>query len=293
MLRAAMRSASLLLASVVAFTTVVAACGSDDDPGDAGPSSSSGSGASSSSSSSASSSAASSSSTASSSSASSGGSGGAAAAGGGGAGGVAEGGAGGAGGSLGGAGGSEGGAGGSEGGAGGTGGATFCVPSSTQACYNGPGGTQNIGICKAGAQTCLPDGSAYGACQGEVQPAAAESCAMPTDENCNGQVDEGCNVVTYSGAVQAIFQMKCSPCHNGGGSGNHNIAQSYADTQKASVVCPGLTIGACALVRIQNGSMPFSAGCSGDPVQDAGNPLCLTAAQQQTIQQWIAGGQQP
>jgi hypothetical protein len=289
MLRATMRSASLLLVSIVTFSSVVAACGSDDDAGDSGPSSSSGSGASSSSSASSSSASSSASSSSSSSSASSGGSG---AAGGGGSGGVAEGGAGGAGGSLGGAGGSLGGAGGSDGGAGGTGGATFCVPSSTQACYSGPNGTQDVGICKAGTQTCLPDGSAYGACQGEVVP-TAESCANPGDENCNGQADEGCAAVTYSGAVQAIFQMKCSPCHNGNGSGNHNIAQAYAETQKASVVCPGMTIGACALVRIQNGSMPFSAGCTGNPVLDAAKPACLTAAQQQTIQQWIAGGQQP
>jgi hypothetical protein len=54
-----------------------------------------------------------------------------------------------------------------------------------------------------------------------------------------------------------------------------------------------LTIGACALVRIQNGSMPFGATCTGNPVLDAAKPACLTAAQQQTIQQWIAGGQLP
>jgi hypothetical protein len=46
-------------------------------------------------------------------------------------------------------------------------------------------------------------------------------------------------------------------------------------------------------LRIQNGTMPFGAGCTGNPVLDAGKPACVTAAQQQTIQSWISQGQLP
>jgi hypothetical protein len=37
--------------------------------------------------------------------------------------------------------------------------------------------------------------------------------------------------------------------------------------------------------------MPAGAGCSGDPVQDASNPLCLNAEEQALIQQWLDDGQ--
>jgi uncharacterized protein (AIM24 family) len=54
-----------------------------------------------------------------------------------------------------------------------------------QPCYDGPPGTEGVGICKAGAQTCAADGMAWGACAGEVVP-QTENCATPLDENCDG-----------------------------------------------------------------------------------------------------------
>ncbi len=60
-----------------------------------------------------------------------------------------------------------------------------CTPGSTRACYGGPAGTEGVGQCQAGVETCLDDGSGYGACSGEVTPAAADTCA-PGDENCDG-----------------------------------------------------------------------------------------------------------
>jgi hypothetical protein len=75
-----------------------------------------------------------------------------------------------------------------------------------------------------------------------------------------------------------------------------DFASSYADTQIAAnpAYCPsGITVGACTLVRIENGSMPYGAGCTGNPVQDAGKSACLTAAQQAMLQSWISDGQQP
>ena len=67
-----------------------------------------------------------------------------------------------------------------------------CTPGSMQSCYTGPAGTQGLGICKAGTQTCLPNGSAFGPCQGEVLPLPFEDCSTPMDDNCNGMVNEGC-----------------------------------------------------------------------------------------------------
>jgi hypothetical protein len=100
---------------------------------------------------------------------------------------------------------------------------------------------------------------------------------------------------TYTRDVQPILAAKCGSCHGGQGAGNQNIATSYADTQKmASVfaVCmnPPVKVGQCALILIQMGTMPFLAGCTGNPTMDASNAACTTQAQQDTIQAWINAG---
>ncbi|APR77107.1 Hypothetical protein A7982_02454 [Minicystis rosea] len=168
-----------------------------------------------------------------------------------------------------------------------------CVPGTTASCYSGPAGTAGVGQCKAGTKTCNALGTAYGACTGEVLPAASETCSNTVDDNCDGQVNEGCPTVTYAANVQPILAAHCAPCHTQLGSGGGNFATSYTDSQKPSTVCAGKTKGACAIVRIQNGSMPQGAGCTGNPTLDAGKPACLTAAEQSTIQAWITGGQLP
>lgn len=66
-----------------------------------------------------------------------------------------------------------------------------CTNGQTISCYTGTGGTQGVGVCKAGTQTCT--GGQWGACQGEVTP-VAEICGDGKDNNCNGEVDEGCTV---------------------------------------------------------------------------------------------------
>ncbi len=43
-------------------------------------------------------------------------------------------------------------------GSGGTGGMA-CTPNTSEPCYTGPSGTEEVGSCSAGARTCLEDGS--------------------------------------------------------------------------------------------------------------------------------------
>ena len=73
----------------------------------------------------------------------------------------------------------------SSGGMGGSGGTNNCSPGTSRACYTGPSGTQDVGICKGGMQTCLADGMGYGPCTGEVLP-GTEDCSVAGDEDCNG-----------------------------------------------------------------------------------------------------------
>jgi hypothetical protein len=103
--------------------------------------------------------------------------------------------------------------------------------------------------------------------------------------------------VTYSLNAQPIYQDKCAPCHTTGDNGGSNFASLYADTQKAANAgvagCTGLTVGACTIVRIKNGSMPRAAGCTGNPTTDMSNSKCLTQAEQDVIQAWVSDGQLP
>ena len=75
---------------------------------------------------------------------------------------------------------------------GGSGGSMLpCQPGSAVACYTGPPGTEGVGICEAGTQTCNVEGTGYGPCVDEVTP-AAEVCGNAVDEDCSG-ADTSCN----------------------------------------------------------------------------------------------------
>lgn len=63
--------------------------------------------------------------------------------------------------------------------------ASLCEPGQTRACYDGPAGTERVGVCEAGEQTCDEVGAAWGPCLGSVTP-EPEDCATEADDNCDG-----------------------------------------------------------------------------------------------------------
>lgn len=70
-------------------------------------------------------------------------------------------------------------------GGGGTGGASECsMAGMEQACYSGPDGTENVGVCAGGTRTCQSDGT-WGPCDGEIVP-GTETCTSTDDEDCDG-----------------------------------------------------------------------------------------------------------
>jgi hypothetical protein len=83
-----------------------------------------------------------------------------------------------------------------------------CTPGDTTPCYDGPAPTLGIGVCKGGTATCLPSGLGYGACTGQVLPAAKDDCATPEDENCDGEVNEPASACVCSPGSTA-------PCYEG------------------------------------------------------------------------------
>jgi hypothetical protein len=68
----------------------------------------------------------------------------------------------------------------------GTGGAVGCTAGAIEACYDGPAGTEGVGLCKSGSKTCAADGASFGPCEGAVVP-RLENCATPEDEDCDGK----------------------------------------------------------------------------------------------------------
>ena len=70
-----------------------------------------------------------------------------------------------------------------------------CTNGQTISCYTGPAETKNKGECKAGTQTC--SNGQWGACAGEVLP-STEICGNTIDENCDGNINEGCETCEIS-----------------------------------------------------------------------------------------------
>ncbi len=60
----------------------------------------------------------------------------------------------------------------------------------TKPCYDGPPGTQDVGVCIAGTQTCDIDLGDFGPCEGAVLPADEDCDAMHVDEDCDGVAEE-------------------------------------------------------------------------------------------------------
>ncbi|MDA3864494.1 MAG: MopE-related protein, partial [Deltaproteobacteria bacterium] len=72
----------------------------------------------------------------------------------------------------------------------------------SQSCYTGPAGTQGIGVCIAGSQTCLT--GSWNTCSGEVIP-SVETCNS-LDDDCNGSVDDMGSTTCGQGVCEHTVQ---------------------------------------------------------------------------------------
>ncbi len=75
-----------------------------------------------------------------------------------------------------------------------------CEVGETRTCYTGPAVTLDVGICRAGEQTCIIGG--YGPCEGQVLP-RAEACDA-RDNDCNGLPDDGLGTTTCGGTGECL-----------------------------------------------------------------------------------------
>lgn len=85
-----------------------------------------------------------------------------------------------------------------------------CEPNTLQNCYEGPAGTLNVGLCKAGKNTCAADGKSWGPCFGQTTP-DVDSCLDSFDNDCNGKVNDGNHLAP--GCACVPNSMKCVDNH--------------------------------------------------------------------------------
>lgn len=103
-----------------------------------------------------------------------------------------------------------------------------------QACYSGPAGNQNVGICQPGLSTCV--NGIWGVCIGEILP-SAEIC-NGLDDNCNGQVDEGASTPVQNGNINCSNVLTCNP-------GFANCDGSIVNGCEVNLMSSPASCGAC------------------------------------------------
>lgn len=151
-----------------------------------------------------------------------------------------------------------------------------CTNGQTQTCYTGPSGTDGVGPCKSGTQTCV-NGQWSLACAGQVVP-GAEKCDGE-DNNCSGVVDDvpgvGFPCMTGSPGVCAQGTLICA--------GNEAVCEP--DVAASPEVCDGLDNdcngavddGAAAGVPCMTGGL--GACAAGTQTCLSGMPVCSQSVQ--------------
>jgi alpha-tubulin suppressor-like RCC1 family protein len=89
----------------------------------------------------------------------------------------------------------------------------ICMPYEQATCYTGPAGTNGVGICRDGFTNCNDFGTGYVECVGEQAP-LAEQCDVPgfvpLDEDCDGQMNEGCPLLDVSGGYYHSVALRAN-----------------------------------------------------------------------------------
>jgi len=115
----------------------------------------------------------------------------------------------------------------------------ICEPGVMTACYTGPAGTEDVGICHGGMQTCNADGFGYGPCLDQQVPGAETCDAAGANEDCDSDVNEGC--VCGDGIIFAG-----ETCDDGGTS-DADACSSTCQTQEVLQLAAGRA-HTCALL---------------------------------------------
>ena len=136
-------------------------------------------------------------------------------------------------------------------------------PNEGCACKNGdtrPCGSA-VGSCKEGKQSCA--NQIWGACEGEVKPAAIDTCLAATeanDMNCNGQSGDGC-------ACLATDAPRCNP-------GAADVKQTCSNAGQWVTAMGGAACPAGTVCRDNGASCKVADGQKCNSSSDCANSNC-------------------
>jgi hypothetical protein len=142
----------------------------------------------------------------------------------------------------------------------------------TRACYTGPAGTENVGACKDGKQSCVMNGEflIWGDCTGDVTP-SKEVCSQTNDENCNGKL--GCDDPSCTGIVGCCTSGMSRSCYDGpNGTAGVGVCKSgtqTCDSSGAWQACGGETLPSAEAGHCADG---LDNDCDG--LVDCNDPDC-------------------
>ena len=121
-------------------------------------------------------------------------------------------------------------------------------------------GDNNVGICTYGTQTCV-DG-VWGSCVNETKPLPTELCDNKLDDDCDGDVDEGCKLKTNNTPKPPLQR---STCFN-----------NVQDGDETGVDCGGSckTCAACTDGIKNQGELNIKLDLGGGNISDCGGPHC-------------------
>ncbi|HZS36871.1 MAG TPA: hypothetical protein VFF06_08595 [Polyangia bacterium] len=132
---------------------------------------------------------------------------------------------------------------------------TGCTDGQTRPCYDGPSGTENVGTCKDGTQTCA----------GGMWPTNCPGETLPTTENCTDALDHNCNHLP--GCLDLFACITSPACMQGCTNPLDNgcvCPQGSGDT----ATCPEGMLG------VNKGGFPGSLECCPCTTNDCGNAAC-------------------
>lgn len=146
-----------------------------------------------------------------------------------------------------------------------------CTPGETSSCYDGPPDTEAVGTCARGTHVCNESGIGHGACVDVVRP-VAEICGDGLDNDCNGDVDQGC--VCPPGETWTCYSAPLET--DGIGACQRGVKTCAAD---------GLSYGACV-----GEIVPTAEICGNDVDEDCDGTVDVDCCEEPPPPAGCAGG---
>ncbi|MFO0606770.1 MAG: MopE-related protein [Polyangiales bacterium] len=172
-----------------------------------------------------------------------------------------------------------------------------CTPGTTRRCYSGRMGTEGVGACRGGTQTCrmVGAGSEWGTCDGEALPAPRDTCDG-VDRDCDGNPYTGCACMIgqtracYTGPAGTLAVGSCrggtQTCVAADGGVGAAWGECTGQTLPATDRCDGVdrncdgnpNTGCGCMMGATRACYTGPAGTSGVGACRAGTQTCVAAA---------------